>query len=184
MIKRRDRIVIAALELLDQGGVSNVTTRNLASKQNISEPALYRQFDNKYEIFVAMIEELSSYDEQIMNTISEHEMQGLEAIIYYVKRYSELYQSYSELTSILYSMDLYFYDHKTKKMIKEILQVRDDFLKNQLNKYPIKECSLLPSELALSINELLFVEVYRWKLRDMSYSLTESVVKKTMSLMR
>jgi len=119
-----------------------------------------------------------------MNTISEHEMKGLEAIIYYVKRYSELYQSYSELTSILYSMDLYFYDHKTKKMIKEILQVRDDFLKNQLNKYPIKECSLLPSELALSINELLFVEVYRWKLRDMSYSLTESVVKKTMSLMR
>ncbi|MCH4890796.1 TetR/AcrR family transcriptional regulator [Acidaminobacter sp. JC074] len=184
MIRRKDKIIIAAMELLDQGGVLNVTTRNLAERQSISEPALYRQFKNKYEIFVAMINELSSYDEKIMNTISENEMKGLDAVIYYVTRYSELYQSYSELTTILYSMDLYFYDENTKKMVADILEMRDDFLKNQLNKYPIKDCSLLPRELALSINELLFVEVFKWKLKGKSYNLTESVINRTMSLMR
>jgi AcrR family transcriptional regulator len=114
MIKRKDRIIISALELLEEGGINNVTTKNLARKQNISEPALYRQFKNKHDIVVAMIEEYANYDEKIMNTIREHEMKGKDAIVYYVTRYGELYQSYSEISVILYSLDLYFYEDDTR----------------------------------------------------------------------
>lgn len=183
MIKRRDRILIAALELLEQGGVSNVTTKNLAAKQNISEPALYRHFKNKQDIFEAMIEEFFSYDQKIMNTVLEHNMKGREAVIYYVTRYAELYQSYSELASILYSFDLYYYNKKTKKTVRDILKNRDEFLMNQLKKYPVDSSKRDIEMLAIQINELVFSEVFRWKINDKKYTLTDVLVDRVSKLL-
>ncbi len=173
MIKRKDRIIISALELLEEGGINNVTTKNLARKQNISEPALYRQFKNKHDIVVAMIEEYANYDEKIMNTIREHEMKGKDAIVYYVTRYGELYQSYSEISVILYSLDLYFYEDDTRALVKSILKTRDDFLKNQLNKYPVPSSILTCNQLAIHINDMLMTEVFKWKLANKTYRLID-----------
>lgn len=183
MIKRKDKIIIAALELLEQGGVAHVTTKNLAQKQGISEPALYRQFKNKQGIFEAMIKEYASYDKKIMNTIVEQNMRGREAVIFYIARYAELYSSYSELSSILYSMDLYYYNEKTRDLMKQILNQRDAFLKKQLSAYPVLTCSLKAGELATEINALLFSEVFRWKLDNKNYHLSETLVQKVTKLL-
>ena len=67
----------------------------------------------------------------------------------------ELYQSYSELTTILYSFDLYLYENDTKQLMIEIIKKREEFLKNWLNKYPIEACNLQPNYLAMVINDLM-----------------------------
>jgi len=170
MIKRKDKIIIAALEILEEKGVSGLTTKYLAEKQGISEPALYRQYRNKDEICLAMIQILSSYDDQIMNTITQNDIIGNEAIEFYAARYGELYQSYSELTSILYSMDLYFYHEKTKTLIRNILNKRNDFLTKTIEKSDLKY-DISPEQMAIWINDLIFTEVYRWRLSDKAYDL-------------
>lgn len=183
MIKRKDKIIIAALELLEEGGVSNVTTKNLAVKQGITEPALYRQFKNKHDIFVAIINEYASYDDKIMNTIIEQGLKGRMAIEFYITRFMELYQTYSELTTIVYSFDLYLYENDTKELMIAIIKKREDFLKNWLNKYPIENCNLQPNYLATVINDLMYGEVFKWRMSDKNYSLTVSVLQKVSVLL-
>ncbi|PKM56583.1 MAG: hypothetical protein CVU98_10480, partial [Firmicutes bacterium HGW-Firmicutes-3] len=121
MIKRKDKILISAIDLLYSEGVSGVTTKNLAKLEKVTEPALYRQYKNKQEILNHIVEAYAQYDEKIINTIKESPLSGYEVIQYYIKRFIEFYENYVELTTVMFSMDLYYYHDATKARMEEIV---------------------------------------------------------------
>ena len=53
--ERQQQIVETAIKLIADKGIQNLTTKNLANEIGISEPALYRHFNNKLEILKAVI---------------------------------------------------------------------------------------------------------------------------------
>ncbi len=53
--KRQQQIIETAIKLIAEKGIQNLTTKNIAKEIGISEPALYRHFDNKLEILKAVI---------------------------------------------------------------------------------------------------------------------------------
>ncbi len=55
MSTRQKEIVGAAIELISKGGIQELTTKNLATKLKLSEPALYRHFRNKRDILLAIL---------------------------------------------------------------------------------------------------------------------------------
>ncbi|MDA3845636.1 MAG: hypothetical protein PF505_03695 [Vallitaleaceae bacterium] len=63
MINCKEKILISAIELLDNEIVSGVTTNNLTKLQNVSEPALYSLYEGKQEILNYIIKEYASYIE-------------------------------------------------------------------------------------------------------------------------
>jgi len=179
MIKRKERILISAIELLDEEGISGVTTKNLAKKQSVSEPALYRQYSGKQEILKHIVETYASYDAKIEKTIEQSSLVGKEAIIFYVTRYAELYQNYAELTTIMFSMDLYFYNEETKKFMEDVLLKRVEFLENIMSSNP-QEFRLLDiystRDFASIINGIVFSQVYEWRMCQKKYDLNEKLV--------
>lgn len=54
--ERQQQIIEAAIKLIAEKGIQNLTTKNLSEEIGITEPALYRHFDNKLEILKAAIE--------------------------------------------------------------------------------------------------------------------------------
>lgn len=50
----REQIIDVALALLDEGGIDNVTTRRLAERLKVQQPALYWHFRNKQELLDAV----------------------------------------------------------------------------------------------------------------------------------
>jgi AcrR family transcriptional regulator len=154
-----------------------VTTKNLAQHQNVTEPALYRQFKGKQEILDNIIEAYVGYDEKIMSTIRQSNLSGKEAVLFYAKRFSELYQNYSELTTVMFSMDLYQYNPKTKTRMQEIIQTRLLFLESIFcsDSFP-KEKKYSAKELASMVNGIIFAQTYEWRIMDKSYSLEERIL--------
>ena len=53
--ERQQQIIETAIKLIADKGIQNLTTKNLAKEIGISEPALYRHFNNKLEILKAVI---------------------------------------------------------------------------------------------------------------------------------
>ena len=53
---RQQQIVETAIKLIADKGIQNLTTKNLSKEIGITEPALYRHFDNKSEILKGVIE--------------------------------------------------------------------------------------------------------------------------------
>lgn len=68
---RQFEIIEAAGKLLSTGGISNLTTKNLALEMQFSEAALYRHFKNKSEIVIGMLNYLAiSMDTRIVESLS------------------------------------------------------------------------------------------------------------------
>ncbi|KRE89670.1 transcriptional regulator [Frateuria sp. Soil773] len=57
----RQRILDAALQLLDEGGIDRLTTRALAGRLGVQQPALYWHFRNKRELLDAMNREILAH---------------------------------------------------------------------------------------------------------------------------
>lgn len=187
MLKRKDRILISAIELLDEEGVNGITTKNLAARQNVTEPALYRQYKGKQEIIYHIVEEYSSYDSKIINTIEQSEIKGLKAVEFYVQRFAELYQSYHELATILLSFDLYMYDDKTKALMQQVMNHRIEFLGKLVKESPedFKVLAYKSAEdIASLIEGVIYSQVYQWKLAERSYRLNEKLVDMVMNLLK
>jgi len=53
--ERQQQIIKTAIKLIADKGIQNLTIKNLSKEIGISEPALYRHFDNKLEILKAVI---------------------------------------------------------------------------------------------------------------------------------
>ena len=53
---RQQQIVETAIKLIADKGIQNLTTKNLSKEIGITEPALYRHFDNKSDILKGVIE--------------------------------------------------------------------------------------------------------------------------------
>ena len=179
MLKRKDRIIISAIELLNEEGVNGVTSKNLAKKQNVTEPALYRQFKGKQEILDSILTEYASYDFRIEETIKQSTLTGKEAILFYVTRYAELYQNYSEITTVMFSMDLYYYNEQTKSFMENVLQKRLAFLEEIINMNQDSFDTLnrfTPRELASMINGTIFSQVYEWRMLNKAYALDERLI--------
>ena len=176
MLNRKEKIVISAIELLGQEGVSGLTIKNLAKSQNVSEPALYRQFKSKQDILNQIIDEFSSYDVQIQETIIQSDLFGREAIMFYISRYAELYENYAELTTVVLSLDLFFYNEYTKNKMTNLIKDRKSFI-NKIVEADMEEFELggkmTSLELASIIQGMIFSQVYEWRLMDKSYSLKD-----------
>jgi TetR/AcrR family tetracycline transcriptional repressor len=57
---RRDEVLAAALDLLDEVGLDALTTRKLAEKLGVQPGALYRHFDSKRALLNAMVARLTA----------------------------------------------------------------------------------------------------------------------------
>ncbi|MBT3303065.1 MAG: TetR/AcrR family transcriptional regulator, partial [Bacteroidetes bacterium] len=62
---RQKEIVEVALELITEKGIQGLTIKNLSKKIGISEPAIYRHFDNKIQILISILEFFKDNTEQI-----------------------------------------------------------------------------------------------------------------------
>ncbi|MBA8931442.1 TetR/AcrR family tetracycline transcriptional repressor [Kutzneria viridogrisea] len=57
-MSRRDEVLQAALDLLDEVGLDALTTRRLAERLGVRPGALYRHFDSKRALLEAMVQHL------------------------------------------------------------------------------------------------------------------------------
>ena len=55
-VSRKDRIISSAIEIISESGLSALTTKNLALKENMSETLLYKYFGGINEVLIEVVE--------------------------------------------------------------------------------------------------------------------------------
>ena len=54
--ERQEQIIKASIDLIDNNGIQGFTIKNLSKAIGISEPAIYRHFESKFEILATILE--------------------------------------------------------------------------------------------------------------------------------
>lgn len=75
---RRRQLLEVSAELFAQGGYRGTTTAKLAKAASVTEPILYRHFDNKLDLFITLVEEvgkevLEAWKEALDGATDPHE---------------------------------------------------------------------------------------------------------------
>ena len=178
-IKRKEKIIITAIELLDELGINGLTTREIANRQGITEPAVYRHYSGKKDIILSILDRFSSFDKTIMNTIVSNNMPYRKGLIYFAKAYSEYYANYPEICTVLFSFDTYRYDLDTQQKMEQIVNRRRDFLV-KIGKLGIEngECSksLEAESIADSVLGIIFSITFLWKINKQDFDLKDRIM--------
>jgi len=178
-LARKERIMITAIDLLDEMGVNGLTTKEIARRQSISEPAIYKYFDGKKHIITEILERFSHFDEVINNTIIDNNMQGSTGILYFVSAYAEYYQNYPQIASVMFSFDTFRYDPDTNGKMTAIMEHRYAMLEDLINQ--AVENREVPKETGVqtlidAIFGVIWSTTYYWKLTGAKFDLKDRIL--------
>ncbi|MBC8062151.1 MAG: TetR/AcrR family transcriptional regulator [Clostridiaceae bacterium] len=179
VLERKESIIITAIEVLSEAGINGMTTKEIAKRQNISEPAIYRHFNGKREIVKEIFRRYSSYDEVIKNTVQDNAMEGKEAIRYFCRVYAEYYQNYPEITTVMFSFDTFKYDEETNEEMKSIIKKRYNLLFGFVSKAIEKKEVVFSNDvqaLTDSIFSILWTITFLWRMENCSFDVKERIL--------
>lgn len=178
-LKRKEKVIISAIDILDEVGIQGLTTKEIAKREGITEPAIYRQFDSKQDIIMAILERFSKFDKEILNTVIEQNMSAKDGILYFAKSYASYYQSYPQLVTVLFSFDVFRYDPKLNNKMSEILNSRFKFLiELAQNIKDQHDYQISAEDLASLISGSIWTTIYIWKLNGCKGELKDMVVRR------
>jgi TetR/AcrR family transcriptional regulator, fatty acid metabolism regulator protein len=126
--KRKETILETAIEIIHEAGVQGLTTKEIARREGITEPAIYRQYSGKKEIILSIIQQFGRYDEAIFSTIREQNMDPKAGILFFMEAYAAYYESSPQLATLLFSLDIYRYEPDANQLMKDIMNSRYTFL--------------------------------------------------------
>ncbi len=120
---RQQEIMQCALDVIAESGVQMLTIKSIAQKMGMTEAALYRHFESKYEILAAIVDYFGTLGmENVKKALarSTTAMEKLEAITY------ERFKMISENKALICMItDEEIFKHE-KKLLKKMIELHND----------------------------------------------------------
>lgn len=128
LLHRREGIIISTIEVLNEVGLQNLSTKLIAKREGVSEGTLFRHFKNKTEIMIAVINHFSQFDNAIIETSINRKLSPIETIRHFVCAYAEYYENYPEITVVVQAYDSLMCDPELSDKVRNIITKRSEFL--------------------------------------------------------
>lgn len=175
ILHRKDRLIITAVEILDELGIQGLSTREIAKREGVSEATLFRHYKNKNELLNAVLDYYSLYDADIYQTSKLRGLMPIDAITFLISSSVEYYENYPAITSIMQLLDVLRYDPDLKEKVNSIYKNHNNAIKQLI--LEAQNCKQLkpvdPESLSDIINGLCREICLKWRLEGRSFSLKE-----------
>lgn len=132
ILHRKDRLIIVAIEIIDELGIQGLSTREIAKRQDVSEATLFRHFKSKNDLLIAVLDYFSQFDADLILSTKLKGLNPKEAITYLISSTVEYYENYPAITAILQILDVLRYEAELSDRVKSIINNRIDYLKQMI----------------------------------------------------
>ncbi|WP_173471860.1 TetR/AcrR family transcriptional regulator [Eubacterium ruminantium] len=127
-ISKKDRIISTAIDIISESGISALTTRNIAIKENMSEALLYKYYGNIDEVLQDVIDYYFKFDKGIRATINAKNVSYIDKVKAYVDSYAVYYDNYYALSVIMLQYEELLHNINTRDKIADGVLERGRFL--------------------------------------------------------
>jgi len=172
--KRQQQIIEASIELIDNKGIQGFTIKNLSKAIGISEPAIYRHFESKFEILATI---LDNFKIQITNFHSKFKDIKEGAFTKLSMLFNNRFTSFAEnpaLVSVVFSEEIFQNEEKLTAKVNEIYYLNEQILISileQARDENLIDKSVDVEVLALMILGSIRLLVKKWKMTHYSFNL-------------
>lgn len=171
---RQEEIIETAMDLITKNGIEGLTIKNIARNIGISEAALYRHFNSKTEILLAILNYFEEKARTLLDSVKDKELSGIEKIFRILKTRCDDFIRNPAAMVVILSEELFPNDSRLSQKVFDIMKM------NQQNLLKIIEESQKEDEMRNDIEkEMLFFMIIgpfrfmvtRWRLSNYTYDL-------------
>lgn len=170
---RQKEIIEATLELLAENGTQNLTTARIADRVGISEAALYRHFDGKFDIIGSTIKFVGTRMKREISSTPEKES-AMEELKRVFLRHLEYIEEHPGNARLLFSDEIHFDDQKLRDLLRDVVEGRKKYIQKIIEKgqdHGEVRSDMDPEGVSLLFIGLIQSKVLLWSLSGRSDSL-------------
>ena len=172
--ERQKEIVEAALELITKKGIQGLTIKNLAKKIGITEPAIYRHYDNKIHILIAVLDLFKSNTEKIFEKELNNDNKAIDKIEHLFTKHFNSFAATPSLVSVIFSEEIFRNEPMLIEKISEVIDKNDKILTSIIidgQKNGEIRSDIEAKHLSTMIMGTLRLFVKKWQFSAYSYNL-------------
>lgn len=169
--ERQKEIISASLELIAESGIQSLTIKNLSKKIGLVESAIYRHYESKTQILIALLDtigEQTKYsNEKKVDSIFEFIEEKLE-------NHFLTFQKNPALVSVVFAEDLFQNEpqlvEKTRLKVEKSLSTLSELIQQGQQRREIRT-DIDAGIISIMINGSLRMLVKQWKMSGYSFNL-------------
>lgn len=173
---RQREIVDTAIDIIARRGIQELTIKNLSKRIGISEPALYRHFENKHAILVAILDFFADWSERTLTEIVRSDLAPSEKLLDVFRRHARHFTESPATSGVLFAEEIFKNEPALADRVSRIMRTA------QLSVHRILEEGIAAGEfrsdvpighLAAAALGTLRLLVTRWRLSGYQFDLYE-----------
>jgi AcrR family transcriptional regulator len=174
--KRQTEIIDIAINIIDKKGIQGLTIKNLSKEIGISEPAIYRHFESKVAILLAILNIFSDLSQMFSGIMETYEATAKEKIQFMFGKMIDVFTETPALVAVFFSEDIF----KNEKVLKEkVISIQnrnqntiENIIKKGKEKNEIRN-DIDTKSLAVIVMGSLRLLVKNWSLNNQYFPLQE-----------
>jgi len=119
---RQKEIIEVSIELISKGGIQELTIKHISREMGISEPAIYRHFESKLDILLAVL----TYFEDLTTYVSEKAFSMKNPVFDRIETFfSGLMDEFSKnpsLTKVIFSEEIFQNDRRLSEKVLSVMK--------------------------------------------------------------
>lgn len=167
--ERQTEIINNSMELIANRGIQSFTIKNLSKSIGISEPAIYRHFENKISILIAILDNFKYKSSLISEKIQQTNISSFEKVELFFSNIIELFKVEPSFVTVIFSEEVFKNELILKDKIVEILHLRiriiEEIIEDGQQKNEIRN-DICNKTLALMLMGALRLRIKLWVLDE------------------
>lgn len=118
---RQKEIVDAALNIISEKGIQRLTIKNISKEIGVTEPAIYRHYNSKIDILVAIMDVFKQNTEVLFQEIFREELSAMDKINALFTRHFESFANTPSLVTVIFSEEMFRAESALAQKVSEII---------------------------------------------------------------
>ncbi len=123
---RQQEIINVSLDLIAEGGIQALTIKNLAKKIGFAESAIYRHYENKIQILLAIL----NFFKENMSFLAENslltEVNAIDRIEILFQNYFKKFKNSPSLVTVIFSEEIFRNEKELAAKVAEIMKMNSE----------------------------------------------------------
>ena len=173
---RQKEIIDVSLDLIAENGIQGLTIKNLAKKIGFSESAIYRHYENKIQILVAILNFFKENTERLFTSELNAKGDALTKINHLLFNQFKIFSASPSLVAVIFSEELFRNEAILMEKVSEIMNNNFNTLikiiKTGQEKGELR-ADVEAEHLAVVVMGALRLFVKQWHMSNYAFSLAE-----------
>ncbi|MFA7231037.1 MAG: TetR/AcrR family transcriptional regulator [Victivallaceae bacterium] len=129
---RQKEIVEISVGLVADKGIQNLTIKNIAAELKISEPAIYRHFNSKFDILDAVLDSFEGVAVDVLTKVTSSDIPPLDRIEMFMSDRLTRMAANPKLAKVMFAEELFQDDDRLAKKVMSIMHSHKDYIQQTL----------------------------------------------------